>query len=306
MKNIGTNSRQTAGVPSIPAFSLYGEAPRPEVRTIHVETLAARSERHAWTIRAHRHRDLYQLLLMQSGSVTVSLDERVLETEAPCVVVVPPGCVHSYVFRRPALGQVVSFSAELAQQISIEDPTNALQRPGIYGPEFPAPRIRDVQHFGRLLLEEFVQSAVGKELALYGLLSVLIANLLRMLAAQTPYPPSIIPLREREIVARFRERVEVGFREHRSVAAYARDLGISEAALRRACLAVAGQSPTNILYYRLAVEAARQLRYTATPVAQIGQQLGFQDPAYFTRFFKREMRFSPTTYRRRASAPDST
>jgi AraC family transcriptional activator of pobA len=47
------------------------------------------------------------------------------------------------------------------------------------------------------------------------------------------------------------------------------------------------------------VEAERQLRYTGMSVAQVAYFLGFEDPAYFTRFFSRRTGVSPKVFRGR-------
>jgi len=75
------------------------------------------------------------------------------------------------------------------------------------------------------------------------------------------------------------------------------DLQTSEARLRRACLAVTGRPPIELVHSRVLVEAERQLRYTSMPVTQVAYYLGFDDPAYFTRFFTRRMGLSPRAFR---------
>ncbi|MCY1416058.1 HTH-type transcriptional activator RhaR [compost metagenome] len=46
-------------------------------------------------------------------------------------------------------------------------------------------------------------------------------------------------------------------------------------------------------------EARRLLLFTSSSVNEIGYQLGFKDPAYFTRFFSREAGMTPSEYRSR-------
>ena len=59
----------------VPAFFLYGEPLRaPDARTVHVETIAARSSLYDWKIRAHRHRDLHQVLIVWRGPIEAQLD----------------------------------------------------------------------------------------------------------------------------------------------------------------------------------------------------------------------------------------
>jgi len=101
------------------------------------------------------------------------------------------------------------------------------------------------------------------------------------------------------IVARYRHLIERRYRNHAGISDYAHELGTSEARLRRCCLAVTGQSPVELLHQRLLVEAARQSRYTSMTVTQVAYFLGFEDPAYFSRFFTRRMRMSPRRFRQR-------
>jgi len=81
--------------------------------------------------------------------------------------------------------------------------------------------------------------------------------------------------------------------------AYAREIGISAATLRTACVRVAGQSPTQPIHARMLIEAERPLRYTGMSITQIAYYLDFEDSAYFSRFFAKGMGASPRSFRRR-------
>ena len=57
-----------ATVTALPLFHLYGDPPDDQAFDfIHVETIASRSSAHDWLIRAHRHRNLFQILLIERG-----------------------------------------------------------------------------------------------------------------------------------------------------------------------------------------------------------------------------------------------
>jgi AraC-like DNA-binding protein len=98
-------------------------------------------------------------------------------------------------------------------------------------------------------------------------------------------------------MARFGDLVERSFRDKQSVAELARSLHVSESRLRNTCLAATGQSPIQLLHGRALLEAKRQLHYTDKPVREIAWALGFEDPAYFTRFFSRLAGVSPRAFR---------
>jgi AraC family transcriptional activator of pobA len=53
---------------------------------------------------------------------------------------------------------------------------------------------------------------------------------------------------------------------------------------------------------RLMLEARRKLTYVPASVSQIAYELGFNDPAYFCRVFKRHNGVTPSEFRRRGIA----
>ncbi len=288
-----------AGIGGIPAFFLYGEPLQPpDERLIHVETVAARSQLHEWNIRPHRHRDLHQVLFVRRGDVKVRIDDMTTHLRAPGVIVIPPGSVHSFVFRPGTVGLVISFAPRLLPDLFSTGAglLELLERPNALALERASLRATDLPALGEMLLREFTRSAPGRHAALRGLLGALLANLMR-LADDSSESAADARAPDRELVARFRRLLEARYRTHASINTYAERLGASETRLRRACLAVAGQSPVELVHLRLLVEAERLLRYTSMSIAQVAYHLGYEDPAYFSRFFTQRSRKSPRDFR---------
>ncbi|GAA3855832.1 AraC family transcriptional regulator [Celeribacter arenosi] len=87
-------------------------------------------------------------------------------------------------------------------------------------------------------------------------------------------------------------------RENRPVEDYARDLKVSRDRLGSAVKRATGLSPQAYLHRLLIRDAMELLANTGMPVSQVAFRLGFVDPAYFTRFFKRETGQNPGAYRK--------
>ena len=144
--------------------------------------------------------------------------------------------------------------------------------------------------------------------------TVVAAYVLMMLFENQPYrgatvtqlSPSVVsvlsennaPVREVATVMAFRSLVEQHLVDKWTVRQYCAQLDTRPIELVDACKKVFGCTPSELISDRLLLEAKRQLTYSNTPSAVIAYELGFNDPAYFSRFFKRQTGSSPSEFRR--------
>lgn len=96
---------------------------------------------------------------------------------------------------------------------------------------------------------------------------------------------------------RFRELLEQNYRNHPPLDFYARKLGVTTARLNACCRIATGRSPLALINDRLLTEAKRNLLYSDMSVNEIGAALGYDDPAYFNRFFSRNAGMPPGRFR---------
>jgi len=68
--------------------------------------------------------------------------------------------------------------------------------------------------------------------------------------------------------------------------------------LNQLCRALSGQTALQVVHQRLLLEARRSLVYTRMSIGQLSDSLGFSDPTYFARWFKRLSGQTPNAYRR--------
>ncbi|WP_295714018.1 helix-turn-helix domain-containing protein [Mucilaginibacter sp.] len=81
------------------------------------------------------------------------------------------------------------------------------------------------------------------------------------------------------------------------VTAYAEKLNITPGHLTEVIKQQSGKTAITHIHERLIVEAKRRLLHTDLSVKQIADELGFEDAAYFNRFFKRLTDTTPINYR---------
>jgi AraC family transcriptional activator of pobA len=95
----------------------------------------------------------------------------------------------------------------------------------------------------------------------------------------------------------FQELIGEHHAELHDVAAYANLLNLTPGYLNDVVKQQSGKTAINHIHNRLVVEAKRKLLHTDLSVKQIADELGFEDAAYFNRFFKRLTESTPMAFR---------
>ena len=102
-----------------------------------------------------------------------------------------------------------------------------------------------------------------------------------------------------DVVERYIDQIQRAFARRHRVAEYAASLRISPGHLNALCRQTLSTSASVLIRERIALEARRLLLYSDLTATQIADRLGFDDPAYFTRFFRREVGVTPSRFRMR-------
>jgi AraC-like DNA-binding protein len=104
-------------------------------------------------------------------------------------------------------------------------------------------------------------------------------------------------------VRAFRGLLDEHYGRLHGVSEYAGRLGITPGYLSYVCRNAFGVGAGTLIRRRILLEAKRMLLYGELPVATVGRQLGFPDPAYFARFFRRMTGRSPRDFRNSERRP---
>lgn len=100
-----------------------------------------------------------------------------------------------------------------------------------------------------------------------------------------------------DTIRRFNFLVDMHFRTKRKVSDYAEMLFKSPKTLSNLFAIYNQKSPQQIILDRIALEAKRLINYTDKQNQEIAYDLGFNDPAHFSRFFKKMTLMTPSEYR---------
>lgn len=285
---------------SIPVFKLYGESlnwPTPDL--LHCESIHSRSSLYDWCIRVHQHTDLVQLLYVHKGQGEIEIEGVTHSFNDACIQIIPALCVHGFRFSPGTEGFSLSLAAPLVAQFEQQfgRPLQVLSQATRVATHDASQYICSLF---RTLQQEYQSDNEARDMMIHSLLSALMVWLNRRVAPQPGASDKVE--RKRTAIRRFNQLVENHYREHFSVAHYARQIGMSGVHLNTLCREFHGCSALSVLHQRLLLEAKRSLLYSSMTVSQISDYLGFTDATYFSRFFRRSTGASPRGFREKPTA----
>lgn len=108
-----------------------------------------------------------------------------------------------------------------------------------------------------------------------------------------------LPASALDLVSRFRGLIAEHLSANLQIRDYCQLLGTAPVYLTQACKIILGCTPAHVVHDQKLLHAKRQLIYSRSSAADIAYQIGFNDPAYFSRFFRRYVGQSPVEFRRK-------
>lgn len=266
----------------IPYFTLYSETtPFPDV--VHCERIKTRASETGWVISPHRHSQMAQIFIIQSGHANYQLDGRSGEINPNHLLYVPPLVVHGFQFQPQTEGLVISIPMAVAR--------------GLADKTFQAVGQTIEAEMSVLLMQLIAQleqclitAATFRASVAVGLTHAILGHLAEFAQTQEPDQPH-------NHLQELDRLIMENMGQDWSAADYATALSITTGHLSRLCRAAKGVGVTAYVETATMSEACRQLAFTRQAVSEIGYRLGYNDPSYFARRFRTLQGVTPTKYR---------
>lgn len=252
----------------------------------------------------HRH-SYYHMLWMTDALGQHTLDFETFEVRPNSVFFISPGQVHAWTSSVPPVGYVINFSTEFFLQMYPRVDELA---------EFPFFHVANTDPVLYLspgqnadllpLLEEIEQEFNADRPWRYEIVrSFLLILLTRLRRLHQPRDADSVSPKSYSLTKRFKLLIEQRYLEFASVQDYSALLLVTDRRLNEAVKSTTGKTATQLIHDRVLLEAKRLLTQSELGISEIAYRLNFEDPAYFSRFFKKHALVTPSEFKKNFSGP---
>ena len=278
---------------------LYGESAQNIIdEFVHLEPLVSRSLRNNWIIKLHYHRVLHQIFFIEQGSGVIFFENNKHVFAGPCIISVPENNEHGFNFEPNISGTVVSFSNTILDKIFMDSPQIGLEIGQIKVVEIKD-QLKALSNLNLVigqLNSEMEGTQPQQRIMIMSLLTSFLIEIYRTFKHETS-SQILQKNRSLQIYSSFKKSIVQSKNPQKNIEEYASSLNITALHLNRICKEVQQKTATKVVSEFFMEEAKKYLTFTDYSISEVAFQLNFNDPAYFSRFFKKEFGQNPKYFR---------
>jgi AraC-like DNA-binding protein len=241
----------------------------------------------------------YSIYWIKEGKGTYNIDFESYSFDGNILFFLSPGQVFSIDSEKIKEAYKISFVRDFycIQTHDKEVSCNGVLFNNIYETPFVNPCREDTVKLD-FILENLIEEFQHQETAQYDMLQTYLKQFI-ILSVRIKKDDYIIKEdKETKLFKDFSTLVDLNFKKEHSVTYYGERLGLSPKSITKHFQKIGATTPSEYIKNRIILEAKRQLIYSDDSVKQIAYGLGFNDPAYFTRFFTKSATISPLQFKK--------
>ncbi|MDT0553554.1 helix-turn-helix domain-containing protein [Urechidicola vernalis] len=241
----------------------------------------------------------YNIFWIKKGKGQYHIDFEKYNFEDNTLFFLSPGQVFAVDSEKIQEAYKISFAQDFycIQTHDKEVSCNGLLFNNIYESPFVLPETNDIKKLDFILnnlIEEFQLNETAQYDMLQSYLKQFIVSSVRIKKGQSQIKEDVAS----KLFKDFSVLVEMNFKSIHAVNEYASRLGLSPKSLTKHFQKIGTTSPSQFIKNRIILEAKRQLLYSNDSIKTIAYNLGFNDPAYFSRFFAKATTQSPNSFKK--------
>lgn len=243
---------------------------------------------------AQPHRDDHYMFIIQlAGSLTWELDFISIKLKNTCISYVVPGQVHQYIDAKNCEGWMIFVEPDLVPK----------QYREIFDTFLNSRQIVPIQKDDQLFtltasLEKMLADKNAPLIA--GVVSSFIHTICGLIASKILSSQNLqsgINSSKYTLANRFKQLVKKKFKECKQVKEYAALLNITPLYLNEVMNEITGFPASYWIQQEILLEARRLLYYSTLDIKEVAYELGYEDHAYFSRFFKKNAGLTASDFR---------
>ena len=241
----------------------------------------------------------YVLVWCSSGTATLVVDENEFELTANTVITITSGQIHYFKKIKAAKGFVLEFTYDFFCKDDKDIELifhNSLFCHFAMNELIPLGKSRLVEMELRQIEKELKQMPYQYLVSVHSRIKLILVEINRskLQLGGEIYKPDALFLK-------FLETLRANFKKNMSARQIASYLGTTESKLNELSKLHTGRTAQNVIFGLVASEAKRLFMYEKLSVKEVAYELGFNDPFYFSNFFKKQTKQSPKTYKEKYS-----
>ena len=248
-------------------------------------------------------KEFFRIIWIKEGSGALSVDMHTYTIGNDTIYCIRPGQAFKFEPVEGTDGYALSFSIDFLAMAG--NHTESSYHSPLFHPLSPFSIIKvenrlksEMLEVAEKMIREFSNTYPGKEEILRGLLKIFLVYLNRQ---QEEPRPQLINLLRSGLVSRFFSLVEKNFANRKMVSDYAQDLSVTPNYLNETVKRVSGFPASFHIRQRIILEAKRKATYVQASMKEIAYDLGFDDLAHFSKYFKNASGVSFTDFRKEIS-----
>lgn len=248
----------------------------------------------------HRH-NYYTVLIVERAKGVHKIDFNTYELGENQVFFVAPGQVHQVVEKEKSFGYVMTFSnlflIENTIPLSFIESLNLFQNYGQSPPLLPSQKqYESITKYANQIFNLYHSDTDMKHLSIGAFLKLLLIEC-NNICSINPIESDVDTTGD-NLIRSFRKAVNEHYKKEHSTSYYAELLHITPDHLNRTFRSKVGKTAKDFIQSRIITEAKRLLYFTDLTTKEIAYELGFNEPANFSAFFKKHTDLSPSEFKK--------
>lgn len=262
---------------------------------LYVNTFKNHLEQHSFIESLHRH-DFYVLVLFTQGTGIHKIDFDAFEIKEGSLFLMQPGQIHSWELSSDIEGYIVFYSQEIYNlhfgmkkiesylffQSSKNNPEIILNKE----------EMKSIIPFFDLMIAENKNNKTQKKDKILNLLDCIHIEVLRIYNLTNEHEIHIYNYKLKE----FEILLEANYKVEKSPSFYAEKMAITLKHLNRITKTVLNKTVTELIARRVILESKRILVERKKTIAQVADELGYEDYSYFSKLFKKHAGLTPKAF----------